>query len=124
MTLVTNAKGRALRFREMVLLSLQVAGVSGITQKREFKKMSERLLAAEAHSDIQGLDQWAVLTRIEHTRDTSGALDQAGEAARLDGKTKSAVIWYRSGREASEQYVIMPLSSFAEVLVAEQGRTP
>ena len=113
-------KGRSLKFRELVQL---VLAADGIKLERKAEVHDGMAGAGRERADLQG-SRWAIMTRNEAAyRDISGGLDDAVAAALHDRKDRAACVWHRPGRDASESYVVMTLSSFARVLREEAART-
>jgi len=114
---VTSARGRHLRFRELVILWLRASGIDSVTARREFRKISDTLSEPQQPAgDLLGIDGWTVNVSTGVTRDLSGDLDRVQQAALREGQDGGAVVYTRPGRPVGDAYVLMTLDAFSSVL--------
>ena len=123
MTIPTaNTRLRAQRMRELVSLFIQSETDGAL--KPEIRplvpvKLAEDFAADAELGDLRGLPgSWLVKTRVDQSRDLSGALSVAQNSARLDGKAHSATVWLRhDGRSVSDFFVTISLRDFVHGII-------
>lgn len=112
-----NPRRRTFEFRQLVSLVLQVLDVPAQARPEDVPSpLSARLLEPKEHSDITGIPGWLIKTRTATSKDLSGALDAAQQAAEQAGAEHHAVVWKRQGRAAQQSYVLMDLTTFGNIL--------
>lgn len=116
---------RGLRFRELVSLNLQLAGLQHAAPRppAPLRKPSEALSGderPEQHSDILGVPGWHLTTHSDLRDRWSVHLDAAEQAAALTGAQHAAIVCYRKARPTSDAYVVMTLATWARLVLAAQ----
>lgn len=113
---------QAAHFRELVALALAQEGLAVALPGRPLK-ISEAL-APDAprfsRSHILGIPEMTLHVRAELRMNLGENLDIVAKAAAQDGNSISAVVQYRRGRPAAEQFVIVTLATFAALV--KQGQ--
>jgi hypothetical protein len=115
--MTTNPRRRTFEFRQLVSLVFQVLDVPAQARPEEIPSpLSARLQEPKEPSDILGIPGWLIKTRTATSKDLSGALDEAQEAAEQAGVEHHAVVWKRQGRAAQQSYVLLDLTTFGKIL--------
>ncbi|BDZ45486.1 hypothetical protein [Naasia aerilata] len=107
---------RGQKFRELAALFMGAEGIPVRPRQvaRTFAAMFD--LDSDERGDLQGLSDWAIVTRANQTLDPTGALREAAEAAEADSKGRYAAVLYRRGYGAGEQLAVLRLVDFAHLL--------
>jgi hypothetical protein len=103
-------------FRRWVALTLKLAGLPNIGV-RPAHRTTPGVYATD--SAITGIPNWAFAVSTEATRDLSGTLDRARDAALADGSQRYAAIFHRPGREPEESYVLLDFQTLTHILKGE-----
>lgn len=114
---------RAASFRRAVLFFLTGSGLR-VTERDTSRPIPLSQAVLEEASDIRGLRHFALVTRVDLKLNLSDALDRAVAAADYDDKPYGAVVQWRRGRDAGENYVVMTLSHFSAVVALLEGMQP
>ncbi len=109
-------KIRGLQFREMIVLGLRNEGVDARLPPPH-RKLSEALLDTTASlSDVLGVEGWCLITGAYLQPRWGSAVDTAEHSAALDGTPNAAAVVFRKDRPASDQFVVMTLHQFAQIV--------
>lgn len=103
-------------FRRWMALTLKLAGLPGVDVRPPHRTAPG---AYETDSAITGIPNWAFAVSTEVTRDLSGTLDRARDAAHADGSERYAAVFLRHGREPEESYVLIDFRTLTDILKAE-----
>lgn len=103
-------------FRRWMALTMKLAGLPGVDVRPPHRTAPG---AYESDSAITGIPNWAFAVSSAATRDLSGTLDRARDAAQADGSERYAAVFHRPGREPEESYVLLDFRTLTEILKSE-----
>lgn len=103
-------------FRRWMALTLKLAGLTGVDVRPAHRTAPG---AYETDSAITGIPNWSFAVSTEATRNLSGTLDRARDAAHADGSERYAAIFLRAAREPEESYVLLDFQTLTAILKAE-----
>lgn len=103
-------------FRRWMALTLKLAGLPNVGVRPPHRTTPGEY---ETDSAITGIPNWAFAVSTTTTRDLSGNLDRARDAARAAGCKRYAAIFHRPAREPEECYVVLDFQTLTEILKAE-----
>lgn len=112
---------RGQRWRELVALQLQLAGVTTASARQLAAKPSESFEGDDLRPDIVGVPGWYLDAAADIQSRLSSRLDAAEQGAALTGSPHAAVALYRQGRASDEAYVVMTLATFARLASSPRG---